>query len=1132
MDITIAETQNEQEELQLQEELRQSIRQGCSGFFLQYQPQILCRDYTLHGLEALLRYRSPALGFVPPNRFIPFLESSGLIVPVGTWVLETAMGQCAAWRRQLPRLHISVNVSYLQLAQPGFDDLVLELLDKTGLPGSALTLELTESIQLQDSRYVNRLCSRLNNRGVSISIDDFGTGYSNLSSLKMIHVDEIKIDRCFVSRVQHSAYNYRLLSNMIELAHSAGIRVCCEGLETEQELTALKELHPDLLQGFLLGRPYSREQVEHCFLDPTHEEYIRWTRQQAHYRELSAADDSLRIGQAQQEQLSTIVESMEEMLYVRDPQTHALLYMNGSGRALTGVYDYKGRQCYQVLCGRNSPCENCNTGCLGSSYQVREFHNTYLGRHFLMKEKQILWQNQPAELTIAIDITQKEIISRQVREKLEFEQNIVDCTRMLTEETDRHKAINGVLRSIGTFYDADRAYLFLLQENRQFWDNTHEWCAQGITPQIGMLQDVPVSTTRRWQELFCRGESILIEDIRDIREISPEEYGILAAQDITSLIVSPIWQDSAAVGFIGVDNPRKHATDCGQVQTMALFLADRIQKDSTRDRLEELLDLHYEDILQTTDLGLWVIRMRKDGSRCEMYADRTMRRILGIREDLSAEACYRYWYDRINDGYYHYVNYSVADMVRTGRTVELCYTWNHPEKGPVTVRCLGTRVQDMGDMICLEGYHREINEVDRPNFLPDNKSIIFEYHENQHSVYFHSNRGPLSYIPNRLEDFPGCWVRTGVVHPHFVRRFEAVFSDVQHHPELTGEEFLLKTAEGTYEWFKMKTHRMGDDRKDADTIVVILDPARQERAMELDFMRQKDFYSAILGEKLAYAEIDIGSRRILSSGGLWSAYMDTERDYESVLLERADPVIHPQDTDRYARFISTDTLHRIMAQGRSSGTLQLRRLIEGRMCWVELTGHIFQDSLTGNIYALLYLKDIDAQKRQQLEQEHAATRDPLTQVYNRAHFQEEVTRHILSSGSSGCGTLIILDLDNFKSINDTYGHDEGDRVLRQMADVLMSTFRRKDLIGRFGGDEFLIFLKDTADRKTIDHRLGELRAALADGNKHNCSCSIGITFTTRSGFHYDTSLKQADQALYKSKARGKNRHTYFEDIRP
>ena len=1121
--------------LELQEELRNSTANGFEGFFLTYQPQIRCGSFGLFGAEALIRFRSPSRGLVRPDEFMPILEQTGLIVEVGDWILETALNQCRLWWERIPQMHMSINMSYIQLRERGVVNRILGIVERSGVPGSAITLEVTESMQLQDLQRFNKIFYKLEKSGIQIAIDDFGTGYSNLSYLKRIAIDEIKIDRCFISRIHHSAYNYRLLSNMIELARSAQLRICCEGVETEEELAVLRELKPDLLQGYLFAKPCEPAQFEARYLDPDNEEYVQCRRQEAYYRSLDTGLDTESMERSEQERRSAIVDGMEELVYVRSLDNYELLYLNAAGREMTGIYDYKGCKCYKVLVDRDTPCEGCPARPRSTEdYQVREKQNPYLKRHFIMKEKLIPWNGQIAGLCVGIDVTEKEITTKRVQEKLEFEKNIVDCTQMLLDERDIHKAISNLLQSIGVFYQAGRAYLFELQDNGQYWDNTYEWCDEGVAPQIDYLQDVPISVTKRWMEVFQSGENVVIEDLNEIRETAPEEWEILEPQGVKNLIVAPVWRDHQVVGFIGVDNPKAHSRDCGHVQTISCFLADRLVKDETESRLNELLNLHYEDILKTTKLGLWVIRLSKDGTRGEMYVDQTMRGILGIRGELTAEECYNHWYGRINEGYFHYVNYSVQHMIETGKAVELSYTWNHPVKGETTVRCLGIRVADMGDMICLEGYHREINEVDMPRFLPDAKSIIFEYNENKRSIYFHNSRAVLAGTEEKEENFPDCWINAGMVHPHFIPQFRTLFTNIQSQPERDGEEFLLKSAAGGYDWFKLKTRHLGSSDQDMNTMIVILDPATQERATELEFLRQKDFYRATLSEKIAYAEIDMESRRLLTLGGLWSDYADdayhSGSTYETVLLKYVDLLVHPEDQQAYREFIHENTLYRLLAQGKTTKKLQFRRLINGAMRWVELTGHVFQDRLTENNYALLYMKDIDAAKRHELERELAATRDPLTKVFNRGAFEEEVTRHMLDRGSTNTGTLLLIDMDHFKEINDSFGHTEGDTILRKTSDILMSTFRRKDLIGRFGGDEFLVFLKNVTDRGVISRRLGELRAALSDVDGHAVTCSVGAVEIHREGFSYDLSLRQADIAMYRSKELGRNTYCYYEDL--
>lgn len=246
----------------LLEELSDSVKHGCTGFSLAYQSQMKVGSYQLFGAEALLRYDSPVFGRVMPDDFIPLLEQMKLICPVGLWVLETALEQCREWRKFIPDFHISVNISYVQLKQPDIKEQVLAILERSGVPGEALTLEVTESVQLHDFARYNQIFSEWRKAGIAIAVDDFGTGYSSLGYLKYLEVDGIKIDRCFVSGIQNSSYNYRLLSNMLELAAHGKMHVCCEGVEEKEELQVLEELKPNILQGYLFSRPCQKEVFE------------------------------------------------------------------------------------------------------------------------------------------------------------------------------------------------------------------------------------------------------------------------------------------------------------------------------------------------------------------------------------------------------------------------------------------------------------------------------------------------------------------------------------------------------------------------------------------------------------------------------------------------------------------------------------------------------------------------------------------------------------------------------------------------------------------------------------------------------------------------------------------------------
>ena len=329
--------------------------------------------------------------------------------------VENSLESVQGMEEERPGFHVSVNLSYVQLTQRDIKEKVLEALKESGIPGEALTLEVTESMQLQNFQYFNKIFSEWRNAGIEISIDDFGTGYSSLGYLKHLKVDEIKIDRCFVSGIQNSSYNYRLLFNMLELAADSRIRVCCEGVENKEELQVLEELKPDLLQGYLFSKPCDAEQFE--------------------------------------------------------------------------------------------------------------------------------------------------------------------------------------------------------------------------------------------QKLFNSGSFQSQEYQRNIGQVQKRYFG-------------------------------------------------------------KLLNFRHRDILKAANLGLWIILIDEKRGRGEMYADETMSRIMGADRNLSPQECYQFWYERIRPDCYEYVNNSVQKMLYSGRLVEIQYMWNHPELGEVEVRCSGIRNEDVGGLLCIEGYHRIVNDIE------------------------------------------------------------------------------------------------------------------------------------------------------------------------------------------------------------------------------------------------------------------------------------------------------------------------------------------------------------------------------------------------------------------------------------
>lgn len=231
--------------------------------FLHYQPQICLETMKINGVEALLRWKHPKYGMIPPSQFIPLAEQTGAINHIGEWALETACHQNKLWQDLgLPPIRMAVNLSVNQFSNPKLVDQIDHILKKTGLNPEYLELEITESITIKEEEYIVSVLNRLKELGVTISIDDFGTEYSSLSRLKILPVDRIKIDMQFISGIEKNDKDRVITDSIISLARKLGLNVVAEGVETEIQLEFLNQRMCNEAQGYYLHRPMPSEAIE------------------------------------------------------------------------------------------------------------------------------------------------------------------------------------------------------------------------------------------------------------------------------------------------------------------------------------------------------------------------------------------------------------------------------------------------------------------------------------------------------------------------------------------------------------------------------------------------------------------------------------------------------------------------------------------------------------------------------------------------------------------------------------------------------------------------------------------------------------------------------------------------------
>ncbi|MCH5255720.1 MAG: GGDEF and EAL domain-containing protein [Lachnospiraceae bacterium] len=253
-------------QLDIRKCIRRDISNKFKGFEVYYQPIVDANTHELIGAEALLRWNSDKYGNVSPTVMIPIMEESGLIIPIGSFVLWEAARTCKEWQKIMPNFHVHVNLSYVQVYKSDLMSDVNECIKEVGISPDSLVLELTESGYIETDNRIRELFKNLKDSDISLAIDDFGTGYSNMRYLKEIEAKTIKLDRSFVLQAMNNDYDYTIICHIIDMIHSVGSTVVMEGIEYDYELEKMKNAKPDMIQGYLFGKPATAQEFKEKFL--------------------------------------------------------------------------------------------------------------------------------------------------------------------------------------------------------------------------------------------------------------------------------------------------------------------------------------------------------------------------------------------------------------------------------------------------------------------------------------------------------------------------------------------------------------------------------------------------------------------------------------------------------------------------------------------------------------------------------------------------------------------------------------------------------------------------------------------------------------------------------------------------
>lgn len=432
----------------------------------------------------------------------------------------------------------------------------------------------------------------------------------------------------------------------------------------------------------------------------------------------------------------------------------------------------------------------------------------------------------------------------------------------------------------------------------------------------------------------------------------------------------------------------------------------------------------------------------------------------------------------------------------------------------------------------------KINEERLRIALSKTSNIVFDYDVKTKFIHNSSDVSSIYGLTKNVRNSIDYFVNSEIIHNDFVDVFKESFNKIEKGEESVVSVIKIKQVNGEYIWNRMTLTNIFSETDMPVKAIGLLEDINEQKKVEMQYNQEEQYRKAMLSEAIAIYEVNFSQDKIISSNidSKRNLNLRVDGNYSEVIKSIVDDIIFILDKENFKNMFYPENVLDSYSKGVNELKLEYRRCDNSEQVFWELcTMHLFKDSQCNQFKGFAYIKDIDKQKKDEIELKFKAERDMLTGIYNKGTTEILIKRLLnLENTKKNSHAFFIIDLDDFKSINDSLGHVFGDKVLVEVSKKLNSIFREDDIIGRVGGDEFVVFMKNMKDIKSIENKAIELCNAFrnyytGENKSYKVSCSIGISVMPHHGTTFIELYKKADKALYYSKNQGKDRFIIFND---
>lgn len=441
-------------------------------------------------------------------------------------------------------------------------------------------------------------------------------------------------------------------------------------------------------------------------------------------------------------------------------------------------------------------------------------------------------------------------------------------------------------------------------------------------------------------------------------------------------------------------------------------------------------------------------------------------------------------------------------------------------------------ITDITEKKKLEEQHK-LDEQKIRIALEQTADIIFDYDIQEktlrQTVYASEIYGTAEY----MENVPESLIESGFIQKEYVGEVRSAFRRIEEGDAKVSCIVRVRGRDGQYFWNRIILSTLFNEQHEPVHAIGILEDISKEKEAELAVVKEERYRKAMIPMSVSYAQVNVTRNTLEEVKTGFSQFQDIwdGENYEEYVKSAVCKYIHIAEREVYLDTFLTDNLKKAYAQGQREIRLEHRRIGDnGRYVWLAAVMYLLEDPFTNDLKGLFYLRNINKEKQEEMRLKYQSRMDSLTMLYNKRNFEEQVKCYLIETDKSRCHTFMILDVDDFKIVNDTYGHMFGDQVLKQVAEILKRSFRSVDVVGRIGGDEFALFLKDSGDKMTAAASARRIARQIEEGfgEKRRITCSIGAAMYPADGETFAELYQNADAALYNSKRNGKGCTTFYE----